>query len=118
MTRHATNPPLPDPKVFAALGDETRLKLIERLHREPELSISALAANTALTRQAVTKHLNVLAEAGLVRDVRRGRERLWRIDGAPLREVAGWVETYREHWEERLDRLDGYLRELQSQEEP
>src|ERR1700682_4254371 len=66
--------------VFAALGDETRLALVARLSSEGPLSITRLTAGSAVTRQAVTKHLDVLATAGLVSDVRRGRERLWELE--------------------------------------
>lgn len=62
-----------------------------------------------MTRQALTKHLEVLADAGLVRDYRRGRERVWALEAAPLREVAEWLEQYRVLWEERLDRLEAFL---------
>ena len=95
--------------VFAALGDPTRLRLVDRLRREGPSSTSALRSGTPITRQAVTKHLEVLAEAGLVRDERRGRERVWALEAAPLREVAEWVEQYRALWEERLDRLEAFL---------
>lgn len=108
----------PHPGVFSALGDATRLRLVERLREAEALSTSALAEGTPLTRQAVTKHLEVLAGAGLVRDVRRGRERLWSLDARPLAEVAGWVERYRAIWEARMDRLDDYLKQLQQGDEP
>lgn len=107
----------PTLRVFAALGDPTRLRIVERLHEVPELSIHGLTEGTSLTRQAVTKHLRVLAAAGLVRDVRRGRERMWALDGAPLRDVAAWVETYRRHWEDRFDRLDAFLQSQKPTEE-
>lgn len=102
---------IPDPRLFAALGDDTRLRLLDRLRAFPELSTSSLASGTDLTRQAVTKHLEVLAQVGLVRDTRRGRERVWRLDAAPLRGVAAWAEAYRDAWEGRFDRLEAYLRD-------
>lgn len=95
--------------VFAALGDPTRLRLVERLGREGPASITTLTAGTPLTRQAVTKHLAVLAAAGLVHDERRGREHLWALDAAPLRDAAEWLEQYRVEWEDRLDRLEDFL---------
>lgn len=89
----------PDVRIFFALGDPTRLLLLERLRGAPALSTTALTEGLEVSRQAITKHLEVLAEAGLVRDVRRGRERLWEVDGRSLREVAAWLEGYRERWE-------------------
>lgn len=98
--------------IFAALGDPTRLQLVDRLGRRGPASISALTRGTAMSRQAVTKHLRVLADAGLVADTRQGREHVWALRAAPLREVAEWVEQYRAQWEERLDRLESYLATL------
>lgn len=107
----ATSSPARSAPVFAALGDPTRLRLVERLGRHGPASITALTAGTALTRQAVTKHLGVLAAAGLVHDERRGREHLWALDAAPLRDAAEWLEQYRVEWESRLDRLEAFLAE-------
>ena len=63
--------------VFAALGDATRLRLVARLSDDGPLSIARLSDDAAVTRQAITKHLHALADAGLVRGTRRGRERIW-----------------------------------------
>src|ERR1700693_5489090 len=79
--------------VFAALGDETRLALVARLSTEGPLSITRLTADPALPRQAVPKHLNVLAAAGLVSDLRHGRERIWELEPEEM-EAA---RTYLEH---------------------
>jgi DNA-binding transcriptional ArsR family regulator len=103
--------------VFAALGDATRLRLLARLGGGSPLSISALTENSGISRQAVTKHLQVLARAGLVHDTAQGRERVYRIDAAPLREVAEWCEQYRRAWEESFDRLDLYVQTLTSKDE-
>lgn len=102
--------------VFAALGDPTRLRLLERLGRTSGLSISALTADSGITRQAVTKHLRVLSRAGLVHDAPHGRERVYTADAAPLREVAAWIDEYRAHWEASFQRLDEYLQTLQAQD--
>lgn len=99
----------PDPRVFAALADATRLSIVERLQDERACSTTRLAAGTGLSRQAVRKHLGVLADAGLVRDHRQGRERLWALDARPLRAVSVWAASYERMWEERLDRLDALL---------
>jgi DNA-binding transcriptional ArsR family regulator len=103
----------PAARVFAALGDATRLRLLQRLHEADTLSISALAEGSGLSRQAVTKHLEVLAEVGLVRDAKLGRERIWRIEGMPIEGAVSFLETYRSHWEQRFDRLDTYLSTLE-----
>jgi DNA-binding transcriptional ArsR family regulator len=91
--------------VFTALGDETRLAIVSRLSREGPLSISRLTAGTRLTRQAVTKHLRVLAAAGLVRDQRRGRERIWRIRARRLDEVRRCLDEISAQWDEAIGRL-------------
>ena len=78
--------------VFAALGDSTRLKLIAVLCVGGALSISQLTANTDISRQVVTKHLQVLAEAGVVRDIKMGRERLWQLEPAQIEEAKRTLE--------------------------
>src|SRR5256712_14066413 len=75
--------------IFAALGDETRLALVARLSSDGPLSITRLTAGSAVTRQAVTKHLDVLAMAGLVSDVRRGRERIWELELGQMEAAGG-----------------------------
>ncbi len=103
--------PAPNASVFAALGDPTRLMLLGRLGRE-ERSLSALAEGAGMSRQAITKHLDVLARAGLVHGERRGREHRYSATPAPLREAADWLQAYREQWETAFDRLDAYLQTL------
>lgn len=91
--------------MFAALGDETRLRLLTRLSEEGPLSITELAANEPMTRQAITKHLTVLAGVGLVHDVRRGRERRWELEPAPLATARVCLDLVARRWDERLERL-------------
>jgi DNA-binding transcriptional ArsR family regulator len=91
--------------VFAALGDETRLRLVARLGTEGPLSIARLTRGTDVTRQAVTKHLHVLADAGLARGTRQGRERLWQLDPAPLEEARRYLALVSEQWDAALLRL-------------
>jgi DNA-binding transcriptional ArsR family regulator len=91
--------------VFAALGDETRLKLVARLCSGGPLSITQLTAGSRVTRQAVTKHLVVLANAGLVRSTRRGRERLWRLELARVAETRRYLDLISAQWDQALDRL-------------
>ncbi|MEO8389325.1 MAG: metalloregulator ArsR/SmtB family transcription factor [Polaromonas sp.] len=91
--------------VFFALGDRTRLQLIAVLCAGGAFSIAQLTANTDLTRQAVTKHLQVLADAGVVKDLKMGRERLWQFDPAQMEEARKALETIGRQWELALGRL-------------
>jgi DNA-binding transcriptional ArsR family regulator len=99
-------------RTFAALADPTRRAILRRL-ASGEATVTELSTPFAMTQPAVSKHLKVLERAGLIE---RGRERQWRparLQAEPLRAVAEWTLGYREFWEERYDRLDGYLEELQ-----
>jgi len=95
--------------VFAALGDETRLRIIAALCAGGALSIAQLTAGTAITRQAVTKHLHVLAQAGLVRDIRQGRERRWEFEPSKVEEARQSLEAISRQWDQRLARLKAYV---------
>ncbi|HEV7914089.1 MAG TPA: metalloregulator ArsR/SmtB family transcription factor [Albitalea sp.] len=91
--------------VFAALGDPTRLRLVAVLCAGGALSIAQLTANTEISRQGVTKHLQVLADAGVVRDVKLGRERLWQLDPSQIEEAKRTLELIGNQWEQALGRL-------------
>ena len=91
--------------VFAALGDDTRLRLVARLCNEGPTSIAELTRGTGVTRQAVTKHLAVLSGAGLVRDTRQGRERVWEIEPHRLVMARRFLDKMSEQWDERMVRL-------------
>jgi len=95
--------------VFAALGDETRLGLVARLSLDGPLSITRLTAGSAVTRQAVTKHLNVLAAAGLVSDVRHGRERVWELEPGEMEAARTYLEHVSKRWDQALDRLKQFV---------
>jgi len=97
--------------VFAALGDETRLALVARLSSDGPLSITRLTAGSSVTRQAITKHLNVLATAGLVSDVRRGRERIWELELEQMEVARTYLEHVSKRWDEALDRLKRFVEE-------
>ena len=100
---------------FAALADPTRRAILARLVAG-EASVTELAKPFEMSMPAVSKHLKVLERAGLIA---RGREAQWRpckIQAAPLKDVSDWLEHYRVIWEQRLDRLDDYLRELKKKE--
>ena len=99
-------------RTFAALADPTRRAILERL-AAGEASVTDLAEPFAMSLPAVSKHLKVLERAGLITRSREAQWRLCRLEAAPLRDVAAWTEDYRRHWEERFDRLDDFLRELQ-----
>ena len=99
---------------FAALADPTRRAILARLALG-QASVTDLAAPFDMSLPAVTKHLKVLERARLIS---RGRNAQWRpakLEAAPLRDVSDWVGQYRRLWEERFDRLEAYLREMQSQ---
>jgi DNA-binding transcriptional ArsR family regulator len=100
---------------LAAIADPTRRAILERL-ADGETTVGELARPFEMSLPAISKHLKVLEQAGLIE---RGRDAQWRpcrIAAGPLKEVADWVGRYRRHWEDRLDRLDEYLRELQNRE--
>jgi DNA-binding transcriptional ArsR family regulator len=91
--------------VFTALGDETRLRIVGRLCREGPLSISRLTDGSSMSRQAVTKHLRVLSEAGVARSRRSGRERIWEVESRRLADVRQYLGEISEQWDEALARL-------------
>lgn len=100
---------------FSALADPTRRAILARL-ASGEASVSELAEPFAMSMPAVSKHLKVLERAGLIA---RGRDAQWRpcrLAARPLKDAAAWIDHYRRFWEESLDRLDGYLKELQAKE--
>ncbi|EJL77267.1 putative transcriptional regulator [Polaromonas sp. CF318] len=102
--------PQPGPAgVFAALGDETRLRLVAVLCVGGAVSIAQLTATTDITRQAVTKHLHVLADAGLVHHVKVGRERLWQFDPQQLDEARRSLDLIAQQWDQALGRLKASL---------
>lgn len=99
---------------FAALADPTRRAILARLARG-ESSVKELARPFDISPPAITKHLKVLERAGLIT---RSRDAQWRpcqLNAAPLHDAADWIEQYRRFWDESFDRLDAYLRQLQTQ---
>jgi DNA-binding transcriptional ArsR family regulator len=91
--------------IFAALGDERRLRLIALLCAGGAMSITQLTSGTDITRQAITKHLDVLAAAGLVRDVKIGRERLWEYEPSQVDEARRSLEAIAQQWDHALAKL-------------
>lgn len=109
--------PNPDPgsklkkaaPLFAALGDPTRLALVDRLSQAEPRSIKRLTAGSVITRQAVTKHLHVLEDAGLVRHTRRGRERIWQLSPERLEIARQFLLEISRRWDARLARLRHFV---------
>ncbi|MEC5398089.1 ArsR/SmtB family transcription factor [Uliginosibacterium sp. H1] len=95
--------------VFAALGDPTRLKLVAVLCAGGAFSIAQLTAGTEISRQAVTKHLQVLSDAGVVRDVKMGRERLWQLEPAQIEEARRMLEAIGREWDVALNKLKMFV---------
>jgi len=102
-------------RTFAALADPTRRAILARL-ATGEATVTALAEPFDMTVPSVSKHLKVLERAGLIVCGREAQWRPRRLEAAPLKDVADWVETYRRIWEERFDRLDDYVKKLQRKE--
>jgi DNA-binding transcriptional ArsR family regulator len=100
---------------FAALSDPTRRAILSML-ASGEKSVTDLAEPFRMTLPAVSKHLKVLQRAGLVSQGREAQWRPCRLEAAPLKDAADWIEHYRAYWEESFDRLEDYLHEVQSKE--
>src|SRR5271163_5132783 len=100
---------------LAALADPTRRAILARL-ASGEASVTELAEPFAMSLPAISKHLKVLERAGLIAKSREAQSRPCRLEASTLKEAAGWIEKYQRFWEESLDRLDDYLREVQARE--
>jgi DNA-binding transcriptional ArsR family regulator len=108
-------PPDPLSTTFAALADPTRRAILARL-ADGEASVMELAEPFEMSLPAISRHLKVLEHAGLIV---RGRQAQWRpcrLEAGPLKDVSRWIENYRRYWEQSLDRLDQYLKDLQRKE--
>jgi DNA-binding transcriptional ArsR family regulator len=108
-TRAALQDPAP---LFAALGDPTRLELVARLCNGGPQSIARLTDGLNLTRQAITKHLRVLAESGLVRGSRTGRESRWELEPRRLEVARGYLDLISQRWDKRLKALEKHLAKM------
>ena len=96
-------------RVFAALGDKTRLALVAKLCSQEPCSITQLSEESKLTRQAITKHLGVLEKAGIVRSSHAGRERLFEFDPEPLEGLKEYLNSVSKQWDQTLSRLKSYV---------
>jgi DNA-binding transcriptional ArsR family regulator len=95
--------------LFAALGDETRLALVAKLHTGQSSSITQLTAGSQRTRQAITKHLRVLERAGIVHSVRAGRESRFELDPQPFQEMRDYLAIVSRQWDQALARLKAFV---------
>ena len=101
--------------LFAALGDETRLQMLMRLAASGPESIAQMSAKSHVSRQAITKHLQVLEEAGFVVGERRGREHIWRIQPRRFEQVHAHLQRISAQWDEALERLRAFVDEGEAQ---
>ena len=102
--------------IFAALADPTRRAILARL-TSGEASVGELSQPFQMSQPAVSKHLKVLERAGLIAKSREAQWRLCRLEAAPLREVATWMEPYRRFWDESFRRLDDHMRQMKEEKE-
>jgi len=95
--------------MFAALGDQNRLRIVSRLCERGPMSITGLAAGADVTRQGITKHLRVMEKAGLVRCARRGRESVWQVDQRSVAQAQRYLEQISAQWDQALSRLKAFV---------
>lgn len=107
----ASMPPDRSARLFAALGDETRLRLVSRLCEGGALSVTALTGGFPVTRQAITKHLQVLEDAGLVQHARLGRESVWQLAPGGLDDARRYLDLISQQWDDALSRLRDFVEE-------
>lgn len=102
--------------VFQAIADPNRRAIISLLAEQQKLNVNGLAEKFKISRPAISKHIKILSECGLVVTTQEGREKYCEMKFEKLNEVSTWVEQYRKFWEEKLDALGVYLNEIQSKE--
>ncbi len=109
--RHSSSalPAKDSASLFAALGDETRLRIVVRLCDDGPMSIARLTAGSQVTRQAITKHLRIMEEAGLVRGKRDGRESVWQLEQRRLRDARRYLDLISKQWDDALGRLRKFV---------
>ncbi|MDC8831478.1 ArsR/SmtB family transcription factor [Alteromonas gilva] len=103
--------------IFKALSDPTRRTIIERLHRDGPQSIKQLGVGLAISRQALTKHLNRLISAKIVRADFIGKEKIHQLEPKPVDKLMQWLTPFAERWEQRLQHLDDYLGETNEKDD-
>lgn len=102
--------PVASADIFQAIADPTRRALLDRL-KDGEQPVKQLASAFEMTLPAISQHLQVLSEAGLVTQRKVGRQRLYRLNPVPLKQVSDWVTDYEQFWQEKLDALGNFLEE-------
>jgi len=107
--RHRTASVVAPASIFAALGDETRLRLIARLSDDGPASIAGLAEGFHISRQAISKHLRVMSGAGLARSGRRGREMVWQLEQDGLADARRYLQVISKDWDDKLRRLKDFV---------
>lgn len=110
LRKHASEQAL----IFAALGDETRLRLVSRLGTEGPLSLTRLASGESISRQAITKHLRAMESASLVSQSRQGRETVWRLERETFEEARRHLEAISRQWDDALGRLRSHVEEQEA----
>jgi DNA-binding transcriptional ArsR family regulator len=102
--------------VFQAIADPNRRAIISLLAEQKKLNVNGLADKFKISRPAVSKHIKILSECGLIVTSQQGREKFCEVKLDQLNEVSLWIEQYRKFWEEKFDALDEYLKQVQAQE--
>jgi len=102
--------------VFQAIADPNRRAIISLLAEQQKMNVNGLAEKFKISRPAISKHIKILSECGLVITTQEGRDKYCEMKFEKLNEVSTWVEQYRKFWEEKLDALDNYLTALQAKE--
>jgi DNA-binding transcriptional ArsR family regulator len=105
----AAAPPKDSAALFAALGDDVRLRLVIRLCHDGPMSITKLTAGSNVTRQAITKHLDVMKRAGLLHRERRGRESVWQVERQRLEDARRYLDAISRQWDDALGRLRSFV---------
>jgi DNA-binding transcriptional ArsR family regulator len=100
--------------VYQAIADPTRRAIISMIAAEPQ-NVNSIAEKFDVTRQAISLHLQILADCGLITVEQRGRDRICEAHLGQLSEVAAWIEQYRQHWESKLDSLEQYIKKIKKE---
>jgi len=100
--------------VFQAIADPTRREIINLIAHNP-LNLNSIADNFEVSRPAISQHIKILIECGLINIKKQGRERYCEVQAEPLNEVTGWIENFRKMWSERFDRMDDILLEMKTE---
>lgn len=103
---------IPRQDIFHAIADPTRREIIKMVHKHP-LSINSVAENFTMSRQAVSLHIQILANCGLITIIQEGRERRCEASLERLNEVSTWIDQFKKYWESKLDKMENYMTKIQ-----